>query len=86
MEFLKDLKVGYSYVVGVIKGVSSKTGKPYEIFNVVTRINENDINCKVEQVFNFNVGLFPVAVGDKVQFLYSGNGNFKQICQVLHQK
>lgn len=86
MDLLKSINVGYSLVVGVMKGVSSKSGKPYEMFSLVTRINDKDSNCKVETVFNFDVGKFPVGIGDKVMFLYSGNGNFKNIVQVLKQK
>ena len=84
IEELKKLKVGYSFVVGIHKGKTKKE-QDFELFNLVTRISDKDFNCKVEQVFNFDVGRFPVALGDKVMFLYSGNGNYKNIVEVLKQ-
>lgn len=89
MDFLKNIKVGYSLVVGIVKGNTKKDGKPFELYNLVTRISDKDNNCKVEQVFNFDVhngAAFNIALGDKVMFLYSGNGSYKKIVEVLKQK
>lgn len=89
MDFIKNLEVGYSLVVGIVKGESKEKKNPYEIYNLVTRIKSDDNNCKVEQVFNFDLkdgaAKFPIKLGDKVMFLYVGNGNYKKIIDVLHQ-
>lgn len=90
MDFLKDIEVGYSLVVGIVNGISKEKKQPYEIYNLVTKVSDKDNNCKVEQVFNFDLdskqcAKFPIKLGDKVMFLYVGNGNYKKIIDVLHQ-
>lgn len=84
IDELMNLNNGYSIILGHKKGVSSTSGKPYEIFSVVTKVNDN--NTTVENIFNNNVGQFPISIGEKVMFLYAGNGNYKNIVQVVKQK
>ena len=84
MELFKDLKKGYSFVVGKVNIVSKKTGMPFEIFHVVNK--EADGSLTVSSIFNNNVGMFDVKVGDQVCFLFSGNGSFKSLIEVKHQE
>ena len=84
MDLFKDLKKGYSLVVGKVNIVSKKTGLPFEIFHVVNK--EADGSLTVSSIFNNNVGMFDVKVGDKVCFLFSGNGSFKSLIEVKFQE
>ena len=84
MERFEDLKIGYSLIVGIVKGTSKKTNLPYEMYHVVNKANDGTLN--VGTVFNNSVGLFDVSVGDKVAFLYSGSGYIKNLIEVKQQE
>ena len=83
MELFENLKKGYSFVVGKVNIVSKKTGMPFEIFHVVNK--EADGSLTVSSIFNNNVGMFDVNVGDRVCFLFSGNGSYKSLIEVKEQ-
>ena len=83
-----SVEIGYSVVVGIISGVSSKTNKPYTFYNVITRqaTRDGSLCFKGEQVFvDGNANAFPVEMFKAYMFLYSGNGNYKNLVQVVKQ-
>ena len=85
IKSLSKVKVGYSLVVGVFTGTSKNSGKPYEIFHLITRNNTEKLSFSCENVFNNDPGKFDVNLFDICSFLYCGNGNYKNIAQVIKQ-
>ncbi len=85
---LSKVEVGSSVVVGIQTGISSKTNKPYTFFNIITRQQTNDgsINFKGDQVYIPGSNTFGVELFKCYVFLFTGNGNYKNLYQVVEQK
>lgn len=88
MNVFENVEVGYSLVVGISCGKSSKTGNDFTIYDTITRERDNSdgtLKFKAGQVFCNGIKPFPVDLFGSYMFLYSGNGNYKNLCQVCKQ-
>ena len=85
---LDNVKVGSSVVVGIQSGISSKTSKPYTFYNVITRQQTNDgsVCFKGEQIYLPSANVFNVELGKTYLFLFVGNGQYKNLHQVVEEK
>lgn len=73
----------YVFVVGIIQGVSKNTNKPYSILQLLSPIIYGDVRqgfaCSTLSISAELLKQYNIEVGDMLQFLYVGTGEFKKL-------